>query len=242
MLPLAFDIENQPEDAVYNTSSIGNVAFVRAGKLTQKYIVDVTPFVMTQLNSLNGSEWDMYKITSNGFITGTSIDRVKFQPFTSVSFNVEGEIPAAGDVQSTIPIVFTHADPSEWNSRASFQEPLKKGDDGSGSVWNPLNLKDPKAIVVKEITNPTTTGFTIALEGYDEVPHTGAVAGDFGIWDATGTLVSVTGAVETAVLGTYTITATLPAATYTSALLGVGATATNGYASLAVDRTSFITS
>lgn len=234
MLPLAFDMTPEKEDDAYNTSSIGNVAFVRAGKLTVKYIVDVTPFVMSQLNTLNGVGWDVYKITSNGFITGTSIDGARFQPFSLQNFRVEGEIPAGGDVQNLVTISFTHADEAEWNSRPAFIKPLV---DGEGEVWNPSQLEDPKAITVKEVTSPAITGFTVSLEGYDRVPHEGAVTGDFGIWDSTGTLVTVTSATETAVPGTYDILATLGSGqTYTTALLPVGFTTTAGAASLASDR------
>lgn len=239
VLPLQFDIENEKEDDQYETSSTGNVAFVRAGKLTQRYITKVTPFVMSQLNTLNGTDWEVFKITSGGYITGTSDDGTKFQPFTLENFRVEGETPAAGDAVAKVPIVFTHSDPSEWNARPSFIKPLT---DGVGTVWNPRDLKDPKAITVKEITNEAITGFTVALEGYDKVAHEGAVTGDFGIWDSTGTLVSVSSATETATPGTYDVVATLPAATYTTALLPVGSCTTNGYASLASDRTSFTTS
>ena len=238
VLPLAFDMTPEKEDDVYNTSGLGNVAFVRAGKLTVKYIVDVTPFVMSQLNTLNGVEWNVYKLTSNGFITGTSIDCVKFQPFTLQNFRVEGETPAAGDVQNLITISFTHADESEWNSRPAFIEPLK---DGEGGVWNPRDLADPKAITVKAVTTPAITGFTVALEGYDRVAHEGAVTADFGIWDSTGTLVAVTGATETSTAGTYDILATLTTGlTYTTALLQVGFTATAGFASLESDRAEVV--
>ena len=126
-----------------------------------------------------------------------------------------------------MPIVFTHADPSEWNARPSFINPLK---DGVSAVWNPRDLKDPKAITVKSITSVAITGFTIALEGYDKVAHTGAVKEDLGIWDDTGALVAVTTKTETATTGTYDVVATLPAGTYTTALLPVGSTSTDGYA------------
>lgn len=238
ILPLAFDIEPTPEEDVYNTSSIGNIAFVRAGKLTVKYMVDVTPVVMRELNKLNGVDWDIFKVTSGGFITGTSIDETKFQPFTLQNIRVEGAISASGESQSLVPISFTHADPSEWNSRPSFIQPLI---DGVTAVWNPRDLKDPKAIIVKSVTAQAITGFTIALEGYDRVAHEGAVTGDFGVWDSTGALISLTSVTETATPGTYDVLATLTTGTtYTSALLPVGSNATAGYASLVADRVDVV--
>jgi hypothetical protein len=238
MLPLAFDLDNQPEDDVYNTSSIGNVAFVRPGKLTVKYIVEVSPFVMSQLNTFNGNEWDIFKITSNSYITGTSVDGVKFQPFTLQNFRVEGETPAGGDTQNLVNISFTHADPSEWNARPSFQNPLV---DGVDTVWNPLNLKDPKAITVKEVTSPAITGFTIKLEGYDRVAHEGAVSGDFGVWDTSGALVGGITAAPTATVGEYDVTVTLSASTtYTAGLLPVGDSTTQGFNTLVADRADVV--
>ena len=239
VLPLAFDMTPEKEDAVYNTSSLGNVAFVRPGKLTVDYIVDVTPFVMSQLQTLNGVDWDMFKITSNGYMTGTSIDKTKFQPFTLENFRVEDEIPSGGDAQSLVPINFTHADSKEWNSNPTF---IKPSDDGVGTVWNPRDLKDPKAITVKAVTLPAITGFTVSIEGYDKVPHEGAVTADFGIWDSAGALVAITSATEqVATPGTYDILATLvTSTTYTSALLPVGSPATAGYASLIADRADVV--
>jgi hypothetical protein len=240
VLPLQFDIENEKEDTVYQTSSTGNIAKVRAGKLTQTYIVKVTPFVMSQLNTLNGTAWDMYQITSNAYIIGTTIDNVKFQPQTLQNFNVEGQTPAGGDTVALVPITFTFNDPDEWNARPSFLKPVSD----AISSWNPLNLKDPKALTVKEITSVTTGGFTIAIEGYDKVAHEGLVAGDFGIWTGTqtGTEVSITSVTETSTAGTYDVVATLGAATtYYSGVRAVGDCATNGVAGLVRDRTEFTT-
>ena len=80
VLPLQWDVEPTKEDDTYSTSSTKNVAFVIGGKTTYRYSVKVTPFVKTQLNTMNDTEWDLFFLSSNGFIEGTTIDEVKFQP------------------------------------------------------------------------------------------------------------------------------------------------------------------
>lgn len=232
MLPLQYDVEPTKEDDVYATSSTGNVAFVRAGKTTVKYSVKVTPFVMAQLNNLNGTSWDLYIITSNGFITGYSSDRVKFQPFSLQNFRVEGDTSV--DLLSVVPIVWTYEDPTQWNSNNSFIQPLKEG---TPDTWNPRDVKDPKAIT-SLVTLPAITGFTIYLEGYDKVPFTGAVKEDVIIKDTTtGALTVVTTLTEDSVTpGLYVALATIPSGTYGIGVAPVGSSgATQGYAGLDSD-------
>jgi len=234
VFPLAWDIEPTKEDDTYATSSIGNVAFVRSGKLTMKYMVKVTPFVMSQLNTLNGVEWDIYNLTSGGFGTGTSVNGVKFQPFTLQSFRVEGETPPVGDENAIVPITFTYADPTEWNERPSFIQTLK---DGTPDVWNFKDLKDPRA-VTSLVDTPELTGFNIFLEGYDRVPFTDASLNDIVIEDTTtGALTAVTSLTESATVpGQYVAVATIAAGTYYIGMAPVGtALATQGFAGLRKD-------
>jgi len=229
VLPLQYDVEPTKEDDVYATSSTGNVAFVRAGKTTIKYMVKVTPFVMSQLNNLNGTDFDLFIITSNGFITGYSSDGTKFQPFSLQNFRVEGDTSV--DLLSMIPIVWTYEDPTQWNSQASFIQPLKEG---SPDVWNPRDVKDPKAITTI-VTLGTTSGFTIYLEGYDKVPFTGAVKEDIVVKDTTtGVLTALTTLTEDAdTSGLYAAAATIAAGTYGIGVAPVGTSgATQGFAGL----------
>ena len=239
VLPINYDIESSPEDDVYATSSLGSVEFVREGKDTVKYSVIVSPFVMKQARTLNGVDWKVYITTSGGFLKGTSTDDTKFLPFTLDNFRVEKEVKATGDTPATLPISITYANPDEWTSSPAFAEPLKEG---VGDNWNPRDLKDPKAISIKEVTLPAITGFTVAIEGYDEVPHEGAVTSDFGIWDTSGALVSISSVTEqVAVPGTYDVLATLvTSTTYTTGLLPVGSPATLGYATLVADRADVV--
>ena len=231
-LPLQYDVEPTKEDDTYVTSSTGNVAFVQAGKTTVKYNVRVTPFVMAQLNNLNGVEWDLYIITSNGFIIGWSEDGVKFQPFSLQNFRVEGEVSA--DLLRSVPIIWTYDDPTQWNSFPSFIQPLKEG---TPSVWNPRDLKDPKAIT-STVTDGTITGFTIYLEGYDRVPFTGAVKEDVIVKDqTTGVLTALDSLTESlTVPGKYEAVATIAASDYYIGMAPVGtASGTQGYAGLETD-------
>ena len=232
VLPLQWDVEPTKEDAVYVTSTTGNVAFVRAGKTTVIYKVKITPFVMAQLNNLNGIEWDLYIITSNGFITGWSSDRIKFQPFSLQNFRVEGEV--SEDLLKVVPIVWTYDDATQWNSNNSFIQPLKEG---TPTTWNPRDVRDPKAIT-SLVTLPATTGFTIYLEGYDKVPFTGAVKEDIIIRDISDdSLTALTSLTEDSnTPGLYVAVATIAAATYDLGMAPVGsAGATQGYAGLDVD-------
>ena len=234
VLPLQWDIEPTKEDDIYATSTTGNIAFVRAGKTTVKYSVKVTPFVMTQLNNMNGIEWDIYILTSNGFIIGTTEDGTKFQPFTLQNFHVEGEIGATGTDPSSVPITWTYDDPDEWNKRASFIEPLKSG---TPATWNARDLKDPKA-VLSVVTNQDTSGFDIALAGYDDVPFTGAAKEDVVIEDTTtGVLTALDSLTESGTVpGQYAAVATIPAETYYIGPAPVGtASATQGFAGLRSD-------
>ena len=239
VLPIFYELESSPEDDVYATSSLGSVEFVREGKDTVKYSVIVTPVVMSQMRTLNGVDWQAYIVTSSGVIKGTSINETIFSPFSIGNFRVEKEVRATGDAPATLPIAITYSDPAEWTSQPAFIEPLREG---LSVIWNPRDLKDPKAITVKEVTLPAITGFTVAIEGYDEVPHEGAVTADFGIWDAAGTLVSVSSATEqVGTPGTYDVLATLVTlTTYTTGLLPVGSPATNGYATLVADRADVV--
>ena len=187
---------------------------------------------MAKLNNLNGIEWYLYIITSNGFITGWSSDRIKFQPFSLQNFRVEGEV--SEDLLKVVPIVWTYDDATQWNSNNSFIQPLKEG---TPTTWNPRDVRDPKAIT-SLVTLPATTGFTIYLEGYDKVPFTGAVKEDIIIRDISDdSLTALTSLTEDSnTPGLYVAVATIAAATYDLGMAPVGsAGATQGYAGLDVD-------
>jgi len=233
VLPIFYELESSPEDDVYATSSLGSVAFVREGKDTVKYSVIVTPVTMSQLRTLNGVDWEAFIVTSSGVIKGTSDDETIFSPFSISNFRVEKEVRATGSEPATVPITVTYADANEWTSFPAFVEPLREG---VGANWNPRDLNDPKAIL-NTVTSATTTGFTIKLEGYDGVAFTGASKEDVVIEQVSdGTIVAVTTLTETAVLGTYTALATIPAETYYIGAAPVGTTdATDGYAGLRRD-------
>lgn len=240
MLPLAFDLVNAPEEDVYNTSGIGNVAFVRPGKLTQTIPVEVTPFVMSQLNSFNGVAWDIFKLTSAGYITGFSSDKAKFEPFSLTNFRVGSVVEADGAVNNTVPITFTHADPAEWNRFPSFLKPSAEGIDSGGdpSLWKPIDLKDPKAIT-SLVTVPLTAGtFTIFLEGYDKVPFELAQKENIIVKiESTGVVVPVTTLTPDAnTPGLYDATITWTAVLHEVGMAPVGTTgAVQGFAGLAED-------
>ncbi len=232
VLPFEYNIEPTKADDTYATSSTGNVRFAVAGKTTVKYFVTVTPFVKSQLNNMNGIEWDIYILTSNGFIVGTSEDGIKFQPQKLQNFRVEGETLI--DLINVVPIVWTYEDPEEDNSRPSFLQPLKSG---TPATWNIRELKDPKAIL-SAVTNGALTGFDIVLQGYDDVPFTGAAKEDVVIEDTTtGVLTALTSLTESVTVpGTYVAVATIPAGTYYIGMAPVGtASATQGFAGLRSD-------
>lgn len=239
VLPINYDLESSPESDVYATSSLGSVEFVREGKDTVRYSVIVSPFVMKQLRTLNGVDWKVYITTSGGFLKGTSTDDTKFLPFSLDNFRVEKEVKATGDAPATVPISITYANPDEWTSNPAFAEPLKEG---VGSNWNPRDLKDPKAIT-SLVSAASTAGFTIYLEGYDEVPFEGAVKEDVIIKNAsTGVITALTSLTETTP-GTYTAVATIPAGTQLIGVSPVGTSgATQGYAGLEADLQSTVIS
>ena len=231
VLPFEYNIEPTKADDTYATSSTGNNRFAVAGKTTMKFFVTVTPFVKSQLNNLNGIEWDIFILSSNGFIEGTSEDGTKFQPQQLQDFRVEGETLI--DLINVVPIVWTYADPAESNSRPSFLQPLKSG----VPTWNIRDINDPKAIL-SAVTSATTGGFTIVLQGYDDVPFTGAAKEDVVIENTTtGVLTALTSLTESVTVpGEYAAVATIPAETYYIGMAPVGtASATQGYAGLRSD-------
>lgn len=233
VLPFEYNIESTKADDEYATSSTGNVRFAVAGKTTVKYFVTVTPFVKSQLNNLNGIKWDIYILTSNGYVVGTSDDGVKFQPQQLQNFRVEGEVLI--DLVNMVPISWTYLNPEEGNSRPSF---LKPGKEGTPSTWIiKKTLKDPKAIK-GVVTNGALTGFDIDLVGYDKVPLEGASKEDVVIEDTTtGALTVVTTLTESVTVpGTYVALATIAAGTYYIGMAPVGtALATQGTAGLRSD-------
>jgi len=237
VLPINYELESSPEEDVYATSSLGSVKFVREGKDSVKYSVEVSPFVMKQLRTLNGVDWKTYIITSGGFIKGTTTDDTKFLPFSIGNFRVGKEIKATGGAPALLPIDVTYSDASEWSSNPAFVEPLREG---VTSNWNPRDLKDPKAIT-SVVTDGTIAGFTIYLEGYDEVPFEGAVKEDVIIKNAsTGVITPLTTLTETTP-GTYTAVATIPTGTQLIGMAPVGTSgATQGYAGLEADLQSTI--
>lgn len=241
MLPLGFGLTNAQEDDKYQTSETGNVAFVGAGKLTQTMPVKVTPFVMSQLNTFNGIDLDIFKLTSNGFITGTSRDGVKFEPFTLTNFRVGSVIENDGSsTVNLVPITFTHADPNEWNRFPSFIQPASDGIDdvGGPSPWKPIDLKDPKAIT-SVVTVPLSAGtFSIFLEGYDKVPFQLAVKENIVVKiESTGVVVPVTTLTPDAnTPGLYDATITWTAVLHKVGMAAVGtASAVQGFAGLEED-------
>ena len=137
ILPLHREIENTPEETAYDTSSLGYKSFLKEGKDTTIYSIETTPFVMSQLRTLNGVDWKLYEITSEGFIKGTSRDEIKFLPFTIDSFRVEKPKQASATEVAVVPVSITLKDPTEWADRPAFLEPLK---DGLPETWNPRDL------------------------------------------------------------------------------------------------------
>jgi len=238
-LPIFYELESSPEEDVYATSSLGAVSFVREGKDTVKYSVQVTPVVMSQLRTLNGVKWQAYVITSEGFIKGTTPDNVKFLPFTIDNLRVGKEVKATGSEPATLPISVTFGKPEEWSSFPAFVEPLR---DGLPDVWNPRDLRDPKAIL-STVSNATTSGFDIVLEGYDKVSFEGAVIADILIKDkSTGSLITASSVTENTP-GHYSVAATIPAGTYLIGMAQVGtAGATQGYAGLERDLVEVVIS
>ena len=147
---------------------------------------------------------------------------------------MEKEVKATGDAPATVPIAITYAHPEEWTSQPAFVEPLREG---LASVWNPRDLKDPKAIT-SLVTNFLATGFDIYLEGYDQVPFEGAVEEDVIVRDTTtGVVTALTTLTESSTTpGQYTAVATIAAGTYDVGMAPVGTSgATQGYAGLESD-------
>lgn len=233
VLPFEYNVEPTKEDDQYVPSSTGNVRFAVAGKTTVNYFITVTPFVKSQLNNLNGIKWDIYILTSNGFIVGTSDDGIKFQPQQLQNFRVEGEVLV--DLVNMVKIVWTYADPEEDNSRPSFLQPKKEG---TPAIWNiKKSLKDPKAIR-SVISSASTSGFTIVLTGYDNVPLEGAAKEDVIVKAVSdGALTALDSLTENpAVPGEYAALATIAAADYLIGAAPVGTTsATDGWAGLESD-------
>ena len=243
VLPINYDIESNPEESVYATSSLGSKEFIREGKDTVRYMFIVSPFVMAQMRTLNGVDWKTYIATSSGVIKGTSIAPANgaFKPFSIGNFRVEKEIKPTGSEPAMVVIEITYDDPSEWTSHPAFVEPLREGEGGN---WNPRDLRDPKAIT-SLVTNGALTGFDIYLEGYDQVPFEGAVEEDVIIKDTTtGVVTAVTTLTESATIpGQYAALATIAAGTYYIGMAPVGTSgATQGYAGLVSDYNTVVIS
>jgi len=192
---------------------------------------------LTQLRTLNGVDWEYYEFTSEGFIKATTSDGTLFEPFSIQNFRVEGEVPASGDTPALVTVSVTGGDPTEWNDRGAFVEPLR---DGVGGNWNVRDLKDPKAII-PTVDTPTGAGFNLTLVGYDSIAHEGAVKEDIAIYDAAGDAVTVTSATE-GLPGVYAIVATLASEAHTAGLLPVGSPTTQGYSTLTTDLAAFTVS
>lgn len=240
VLPIFHELESSPEEDVYATSSLGSVAFVREGKDTVKYSVQVSPVVMGQMRTLNGVEWEVHIVTSSGVFKGTSSDDVLFNPFSIDNFRVEKEVKATGSEPAVIPISITYADPAEWTSFPAFAEPLREG---VTENWNPRDLNDPKAII-NTVTDGAITGFTIKLEGFDGVAFTGATKEDVIVKDSTtGVETALTSLTETSTLGTYTAVATIAVGTYLIGNAPVGTSgATQGFAGLETSLSTVVIS
>ena len=239
VLPIAYEMESSPEEDVYATSSLGFQSFVREGKDTVKYSVLTTPFVMTQLRSLNGGSYRAFIVTSAGFIKGTNPNGTSFKGFSIQNFRVEKEVKATGDAPATVPISITYGDAGEWADYGAFVEPLK---DGTPDVWNPLDLVDVKAIIPVFIDQVSASSFIVQVQGYDGVAFEGGQLGDFILKDSAGQSVSIDAVAEQAGQpGFYNIEAVMTSGeTYKFSAAPVGSTTTLGYAGLPGDTIDVI--
>ena len=237
VLPIFNDISANKEEDVYNTSSIGMQTFIREGKTSMTYKVLVTPIVKKQLRTLNGISWDVFILTSNGFVKGTSSDGTKFEGFSTSVLHVGAEEPAAADVEALTPITVTYSDPKELNDFPAFIEPLREG---TPDVWNVKDLEDPKAVKATIIGSPTATGLVMDIAGYDGVALTGVVVSDVSLLDSTDTEHTVTTCTESATItGRYTLVIPTMSGDYRVGLKAVGLTATQGYNTLVADLAEF---
>jgi len=234
VLPIAYEMESSPEEDVYATSSLGFQSFVREGKDIVKYSVLVTPFVMTQLRSLNSGSYRAFIVTSSGFIKGTSPNGQSFKGFSIQNFRVEKEVKATGDAPATVPISVTYGDAGEWADYGAFIEPLK---DGQPDSWNPLDLVDVKAVIPVFTDQVSASSFIVAMQGYDGIAFEGGQLGDFILKDSTGQSVSIDNVTEQPGMpGYYLIEATMTSGeTYKFGVAPVGSTTTLGYAGLPDD-------
>jgi len=237
VLPLFNDVVPNKAEDVYNESSIKVSTFVSEGKTSMTYKVRVTPFVKKQLRTMNGVAWDVFILTSNGFIKCTSSDSIKVEGFATSVFRVGTEEPATADIPTLTPITVTYSDPKEMNDRPAFLEPLKEG---TPDVWNVMDLKDPKAVRATIIGTPTATEVVMDIAGYDDVALTGVISSDVSLLDSTGTEHAITTCTESATItGRYTLVVGTMSGDYSVGLKVVGLTATLGYNTLVADLEEF---
>ena len=206
-LPTIFNANFEQGEDTYETGWSNKQDFAHEGLDKDTYTLDkISLYNAAQLRTLNGVSWSAYIVTDKGIIKGWSDDGIVFKPFNIQDFRVGKRTAETGEAVERVPIKIVWADPNEWNNYPAVVEP----------TWNPLELDGIKDIYVVA-SSPSTTGVTFTLTGYDGVPHEGAVAGDFVIYNSLLAEVTISSATEGAA-GVYALLATLPAGTYTAGL------------------------
>lgn len=220
-LQIFFSLEEDSEETIYIDGVGGQKIKVRDGVDSLKGLVDLPLCLHQAYRTHNGRNLKAIRVTSNGYIQGTSSDDTKFEPMSLSLFEVEKQTGAGnGDNVPMTPVKVIFSDPTEWNDRGVWVKP---------TAFNPLTALDGLQDVTLTCTSPTVSGCVLTVTTTcDNVGVDGLVKEDFVLTDDAGgaeTITTLTGLGN----GVYTIAATLGADGYILTMKDPADATTKGY-------------
>jgi hypothetical protein len=226
-LPYVYENEDQSEDPVYQDFASGVSVLVRPGKYAERMHLLISVFDANKLAKFDGKEWRAFEVDEYGNILGTSPDGTVFKGFDVATFEVEKTMRTTGDANRTKPIYIKYKNPSEWNEDGVALRPLEL----NTSPWDPREL-DGLTDVEITVDDQTTSDVDVTLKAYKKGVLLSGFdqTSDWVIKDDTDSTVSVSGVTDNGD-GTYVITASLSAGTYTIDLADPATLSQDGFES-----------
>jgi hypothetical protein len=220
-LGLAFDIEVESGETVYQEGADGKLLQSAEGKRSMRQFINLPLCVHQAYRTHNTRDLKAWIVTSKGYIKGTTSDDTKFEPQSLNLFEVEKQTSAEkGDKAPMTPVRVIFNDATEWDDRGVFIKP---------TAFNPLTQLNGLQDVTIACTSPTVAGCILTvLTTCDLVGVDGLVKEDLSLADDAGgveTITTLTGLGN----GVYTLVATLIADSYVLTMDDPADAVTKGY-------------
>ncbi len=225
-LPEFWEVEDNSEDSTYDERPGGNI-LIEEGQYIIRGMMKLSVADMKKIRTFNNLSWRAFIVDINGNIWGTNLSGTLAQGLKVRSLTVEKMTLPNADAASWVPVTIHFDSASEFMDNGIVIRPQKKETDS----WDATDL-DGLTDVELSVTESTTSDVTVSavaykkgvnLTGFDETS-------DWVIKDDADESVSVSGVTDNGD-GTYVLSASLTAGTYTVNLADADSLSLNGYES-----------